>query len=755
MRQQSRGLFRRSRGSLTSARTRRGFVLSAEQLDDRVLLSVSVSDTLVFTPDAGSATPGGYTPAQIANAYGLNDVSLNGAGETIAIVDAYDDPDLVDSTAPNFDSSELHQFDVEFGLPDPPSFTKVGQTGGAPPTATDSSGEWEGEEALDVEWAHATAPGANIILVEADSSSNEGLFGAAQWAGSVSGASVVSMSWGAYQLPGDSEYDSDFLDAGVTFVASSGDDGYLIYPAASPDVLGVGGTSLVLNSSGGYGSETTWNYTDSNGTYSSGGGQGAESKPAYQDGFAGGSYRTGPDVSFNSGPSGTPTTGYSGNGYSVYDSYNNGSSDPWVTLAGTSAGAPQWAGLVAMANQQLASAGLAPLTGYNGTLPLIYQMSSSDFNDITSGSNQYGLSAGPGYDEVTGRGTPIANELLGSLPTALSAQTEYAVGANGQIDVTTWDPTSESWSTGTVGSAGTFAPETPLTVDIAGDNIHLFAIGANGYFTSAYWTSTAGWTVTQLNSTTQFATAAQLSLLVQGGNTYLYGVDANGYLAGVEWSSTTGDWTATQLNGTTQFGAAASLSLLAEGGDTFLYGVGPNGYLIGAQWSSTTGDWTVTQLNDTTQFGAAAPLSLLTGGGNTYLYGVGPNGYLIGAEWSLATGDWTVTQLNDTTQFAAAAPLSLLYQGGSTYLYGIGEDGYLTAALWTPSAGWSVTQLNSSIAFAAGAPLTLDLQGSETDLYGVDSAGSLVDAIWTSGGGWNIFVLKSSTTFGSKTPIAL
>ena len=178
-----------------------------ERLDERILLSATpLPDVGVPSPGysepflsisrlggmesqpAGTTSPTGYTPSQIRAAYGFSQMNLTGTGETIAIVNAYNDPDI---------AGDLHQFDVHFGLSDPPSFKVVGQTGGAPPTATDPTGGWEAEEALDVEWAHVIAPAANMVLVEANSSANSDLYTAVVTAASSQfGASVVSISWG-------------------------------------------------------------------------------------------------------------------------------------------------------------------------------------------------------------------------------------------------------------------------------------------------------------------------------------------------------------------------------------------------------------------------------------------------------------------------------------------------------------------------------------------------------------------------------
>ena len=203
-----------------------------------------------------SAAPTGMTPTQIRQAYGFSTLSFgstaaNGAGETIAIVDAYDDPNI---------ASDLHQFDLQFGLPDP-VFTKVNETGGSTPPATNNS--WATEIALDVEWSHAVAPGANILLVEANSASDYDLMTAVSYASQASGVAAVSMSWGGGEWSGETGYDSYFTTPsghpGVTFLASSGDSGAPInYPSSSPNVVSVGGASLYLTAQNNYSSESGW-----------------------------------------------------------------------------------------------------------------------------------------------------------------------------------------------------------------------------------------------------------------------------------------------------------------------------------------------------------------------------------------------------------------------------------------------------------------------------------------------------------------
>jgi len=262
----------------------------------------------------------------------------------------------------------------------------------------DPSGYWAEEESLDVEWSHAIAPGANIVLVEAASNSFTDLLGGIQWATN-NGAHIVSMSWGVNSFSDESYYDSYLNQPGVAFFASAGDSASTVsYPASSPYVVSVGGTSLTLNPDNTIASETAW---------SSGGGgvDTQESQPAYQSNYGlslGG--RGTPDVSYNADPI---------TGFSVYDTLAGG----FIELGGTSGGAPQWAGLTAIVDQDRLAIGANYLSSntasgaYTDIHSLLYSAGAQTaLSDITSGSNGY--YAGPGYDLATGLGSPIANYLV-------------------------------------------------------------------------------------------------------------------------------------------------------------------------------------------------------------------------------------------------------------------------------------------------------------------------------------------------------
>lgn len=355
-----------------------------------------------------SSGVGGYTPAQIRSAYGLDQVHFgsmpgNGAGQTIAIVDAFNDPKV---------SSDLHTFDQQFGLQDPPSLQVVNQSGSTSALPTDDPG-WSQEISLDVQWAHASAPAANILLVEANSDGLNNLLSAVNYAKKAKGVSTVSMSWGGGEFWSESSYDSVFSSPanhrGVTFVAASGDSGSWDgpqWPASSANVLAVGGTTLATSgSSGTYAGETAWE--------GSGGGVSAvEPEPVYQASVQGTGGRSTPDVSLNADPN---------TGYAVYDSVPVDGQSGWAVFGGTSAAAPQWAGLIAIGDQGRVLKHEHTLDGTTGTLPLLYSFygnASSYFHDVTSGMTSPFVSAFPGYDAATGLGSPKAPAIAQAISTA-------------------------------------------------------------------------------------------------------------------------------------------------------------------------------------------------------------------------------------------------------------------------------------------------------------------------------------------------
>jgi subtilase family serine protease len=260
---------------------------------------------------------------------------------------------------------------------------------------------WAGETALDVERAHTIAPGARLVLVVAQTDSLKDLLGAVDYAVDVVGANVVSMSWGFSEFSGEVKLDSHFQKAGVTFVTSSGDSGEDVqWPAASPYVLSVGGTSLYLDGNGNYSSETSW--------AGSGGGISAyEGLPFYQTGWLEAPGRGVPDVSYV----GDPNTGVE----VVFEGF-------LYIFGGTSVGAPQWAGLIALSKSLSRPRGVDSVNQAVYAVASLYNsftIDSTYFYDVVSGSNGPDPDdfATPGYDLVTGLGSPVGQNLVLALTT--------------------------------------------------------------------------------------------------------------------------------------------------------------------------------------------------------------------------------------------------------------------------------------------------------------------------------------------------
>lgn len=325
-----------------------------------------------------ATVPVGLSPAVIKAIYNLPSTGGNG---TIAIVDAYDDPNI---------ESDLGVFSSQFGLPPCSTANGCFEKHKTASRLTTNSG-WGLEISLDVEWAHAIAPNAKILLVEAKSNRGSDLLSAVDYARGRADVVAVSMSWGGGEFSGEAASDFHFTsDHGVVFLASSGDSGAGVeWPAVSANVIGVGGTTLNFDSNGQLSSETAWS--------GSGGGVSAfETEPAYQTTYGvpgANGKRAVPDVSYDADPV---------SGVAVYDSFAFQGQTGWFQVGGTSAGAPQWAAIRAIggtASNANFYADAANAVSYG-----------THFRDITSGTNGtcgFYCSAAAAYDYVTGLGSPV------------------------------------------------------------------------------------------------------------------------------------------------------------------------------------------------------------------------------------------------------------------------------------------------------------------------------------------------------------
>jgi hypothetical protein len=507
-------------------------------------LTTSQQYSLTILPKASAPSPDRYSPQQIRQAYGINDIILSGgilgdgAGQTIAILDSGDDPYFVSSTtasttitrgvswttgnigtvdvastagfapsgtvlmqttagtivvsytglattgtaaflgcttsdasgtlstasgdnAVGFDASDLHQFDSYFGIPDPPSFLKLDGYGGTnypAPDPTDAS-----ETAQDVEWAHALAPGANIILFEGP--------GELQTALNYPGVTVISNS-----STGGASLAASYLappGENVTFVSAAGDNNGKKpppgspYPANFPYVLAAGMTELLTDSAG--------NYVGEAGNALANWGTGNADQPPYQQNIVNAistKLRTTPDVSFDG-----EATSTANSGTAEYDSFDlkiNGGSftAAWTVANGTSLATPAWAALIAIADEGLAlDNNQSALNGPTGTLPDLYNLPASDFNKVTYLDNGSVSNGSTNYNQ-SGLGTPIANRLIPGL-----------VGGTDTISGTVTDATGAGLAGFTVYLAtngnGQHPGEASTTTDANGNYSFLVAPGSN------------------------------------------------------------------------------------------------------------------------------------------------------------------------------------------------------------------------------------------------------------------------------------
>ncbi len=341
---------------------------------------------------SSSTNPAGYHPADLQSAYNLTTASANdGAGQTVGIVDAYNDPNA---------ASDLATYRSTFGLPACTTSTGclriVNQNGGT--SLPRNNGGWAQEISLDLDMVSAICPNCHILLVEASSASLTNLGTAVNTAAQL-GATEISNSYGGGESSSDTSYDTSYYDhPGIAITASAGDGGYGVeYPAASQYVTAVGGTTLDRNTSVARGwSETVWSTSSTEGTGS--GCSKYDPQPSWQSATATVANNPGVctmrvvgDVSSDADPN---------TGVSVYDSYAYRGQSGWLVFGGTSVSSPTIASVYALAgNASSVTAGSYP---YSHTASLY---------DVTVGSNgscggTYLCTAEVGYDGPTGNGTP-------------------------------------------------------------------------------------------------------------------------------------------------------------------------------------------------------------------------------------------------------------------------------------------------------------------------------------------------------------
>jgi hypothetical protein len=355
-----------------------------------------------------AAAPSGLSPANLHSAYNLP--STGGSGLTVAVVDAYNDPNA---------ESDLATYRSQYGLSACTKangcFKQVSQTGSTTSLPTNDTG-WAGEEALDLDMVSAVCPNCNITLVEANSANDTDLGIAENEAVSL-GAKFVSNSWGGSESSSQTSEDTSyFKHPGVAITVSSGDSAYgAEYPATSQYVTAVGGTALSTSSNSRGWTESVWKTSSTEGTGS--GCSAYDPKPSWQT-DTGCSKRMEADVSAVADPA---------TGVAVYDTYGGSG---WAVYGGTSASAPIIAGVYALAGTPASS-------DYPAKYPYSH---TGNLYDVTSGSNgscstSYFCTATTGYDGPTGWGTP-------------NGTTAFTSGSTTGNTVTVTNPGSQSTTTG-------------------------------------------------------------------------------------------------------------------------------------------------------------------------------------------------------------------------------------------------------------------------------------------------------------------
>ena len=417
----------------------------------------------------------GYGPSDLDSAY--NVPTTLGSGKTVAIVDAYDDPNA---------ASDLSTYRSNFGLPACTTgngcFKKVNQNGATSPLPSANAG-WGSEEMLDIEMVSAICPSCHILLVEANSPTTANL-GTAVNSAVAQGAVAVSNSYGGSESSSETSYDNSYYKhPGVAIVASSGDAGYTReYPAASQYVTAVGGTALSRASNSRGWSESVWSTSSTEGAGS--GCSAYEPKPSFQT-DSGCARRTIADVSAVADPA---------TGVAVYDSYGSGG---WTVFGGTSVASPIIGAMYALANSPAPSA-------YPNSYPYA---NPSALYDVTTGhtatcSPAYLCTGEVGYDGPTGLGTPNGAAAFGPSSTG---QNDFSISVN----PTSASVTAGSGTTATVSTAVTAGSAQTVSLSASG-----LPSGASASFSPS--SVTAGSSSTLTISTSSSTPAGNYSITITG-----------------------------------------------------------------------------------------------------------------------------------------------------------------------------------------------------------------------------------------------
>jgi hypothetical protein len=668
------------------------------------------------TLQAADTLPTGYGPLDLRYAYGLSFASVTGGvGQTVAVVTAYDD-----ATA----ATDMATYRSEYSIPPCGSgcFTKVNETGGTSYPAAGPAG-WSLATAESLDMISAVCPNCHILLVEASSTAITDL-GTAENEAVTLGANFVTNTWFTPEATyGTSEpgYDADYFNhPGVAITAPDGNGGGYgtYYPAASPDVIAVGGTTLTQDSSTARGwTETAW----------SGSGSGCspyEAKPSWQT-DTGCSTRTLNDTAAVADPN-TPVA--------FYDTNSGG----WVATGGNGVPAAIIAAAYALAGTPAA-----------GSYPASYLYAHTSLvNDITSGSDgtctpAYLCTAGPGYDGPTGVGTPASAAALGALAPAVSLpgapaafnpdtgdQELMGTGTNG----TEWvdSRTPSAWS-GWTNLGATIVGPAAATFNPASGNFEVYARQTGGELKEIYWEGAnakwSGW----LDMETSSAAAPAAVYNPLNGTLDVFETASSGTEFERTWNAVSG-WSGwTSLGG--DIAGAPSAAYDPATGSLQVFGVGTSGALYVDSWT-TAGGWSGwTSLGADIAGSVAALYDPASGNFEVYARGAG-NGEVVEKYWETADAKWS--GWIDEGAVTSAPPAAAYNPLNNTLdVFETGSTGTEFVNSWNAATGWSGwTNIGGDIFGTVVA--AYDLDSGAMEVYGLAATNddSAVDS-WTPAGDWS------------------
>jgi hypothetical protein len=668
---------------------------------------------------AAATLPPGFGPTDLRFAYGLEYSALSGGvGQTVAVVTAYDDPSA---------ETDMGTYRSEYGLPACTNgcFSKLDQNGGTSyPSGTAPAG-WTLAAAQALDTISAICPNCHITLVEANSTQITDLGTAENTAAGQ--AKFVTNTWftpeatyGTSEPADDTTY---FDHPGVAITAPDGNGaGYATYyPAASPDVIAVGGTTLTRTTATARGwAETTWNGTGSGcSPYET-------AKPSWQT-DTGCTSRMLNDVSAVADPSNSPVA--------FYDSVSGG----WVTSGGNNVAATIIAADYALAGTPVA-----------GTNPASYAYAhATTFNDITTGSDgtcsgpAYYCTAGTGYDGPTGLGIPASAIALGatapaeSLPAGPVAynpangdQTFYAFGSNGTAFQDSLSPSSGAWS-GFANLGGDVAARPAAVFDPASGNLEVYARQSSGTVYEDFWKSASGtWSGWEnlSGSATEGNPAAIYNPL--SGSLQVFETGTTGTVFEESWTSSAG-WSGWQNMGG-GLGSGPDVVFDPANNSLALLGSGTNGTVWLDSWTSAAG-WSGWQnLGGDLSGTPSAVYNPLDGA--LEVYGQGPSGF-VNEKYQLPGGAWSGWE--SLSGSATEGSPAVVYDplSGSLRVFETGTTGTVFEESWSPSGGWSGWQ-NLGATLSGGPDAVYDLASGSLEVYGIGTSGAIFENTWTPSGGW-------------------